>query len=162
MAEDTPAQTHTDRRKNETRLWLGILDVHSFIYPELNKRLKELTAISVSKFDVLAQLNRYPEGLSMGDLSARLKVSNGNVSGLVNRLRKDGLVDKTMSTDDRRSFVAVLTPAGQQRFAEAARVHTEVLGKCLSHLDTQTLEDTTAMLKSIVNMPDNKVPSQDE
>lgn len=158
MARD-PAPDTSDYRKDETRLWLGVLDVHSFVYPELNRQLKERTGISVSKFDVLAQLERYPEGLSMGELSARLKVSNGNVSGLVNRLRKDKLVDRSMSAGDRRSFVAVLTPEGRQRFEEAAAVHAKVLAKCFSHLDADSLAETIAMLKSIIKKPSGKAPT---
>ena len=95
----------------------------------------------------------------MGELSARLKVSNGNVSGLVNRLRKDELVDKSMSADDRRSFVAILTPAGRQRFQEAAKVHADVLAKCFLHLDADSLAKTTSMLKSIIKKPSDKVPT---
>lgn len=158
MARD-PAQDTSDYRKDETRLWLSVLDVYNYIYPEVNRQLKERTGISVSKFDVLAQLDRYPDGLSMGELSARLKVSNGNVSGLVNRLRKDELVDKSMSADDRRSFVAVLTPAGRQRFKEAAAIHADVLAKCFLHLDAENLAETIAMLKSIIKKPGGKGPT---
>tara|TARA_R110002124_G_scaffold51244_2_gene148163 strand:- start:204 stop:692 length:489 start_codon:yes stop_codon:yes gene_type:complete len=158
MARD-PSPDTSDFRKDETRLWLSVLDVYNVVYPELNRQLKERTGISISKFDVLAQLERYPDGLSMGELSARLKVSNGNVSGLVNRLRKDELVDKSMSADDRRSFVAILTPAGRQRFQEAAKVHADVLAKCFLHLDADSLAKTTSMLKSIIKKPSDKVPT---
>lgn len=161
MARD-PAQDSSTHRKDDTRLWLSVLDVYNFVYPEVNRQLKEQTGISVSKFDVLAQLARYPDGLSMGELSARLKVSNGNVSGLVNRLRKDELVDKSMSADDRRSFVAVLTPAGRQRFEEAAAVHADVLAKCFLHLDAKNLAETTAMLKSIIKKPGGKAPTDND
>ncbi|NIZ12056.1 MarR family winged helix-turn-helix transcriptional regulator [Phaeobacter sp. HF9A] len=158
MARD-PSSDTSDYRKDETRLWLSVLDVHNLVYPELNRQLKERAGISISKFDVLAQLERYPEGLSMGELSARLKVSNGNVSGLVQRLRKDKLVDKSMSAGDRRSFVAVLTPEGQQRFQEAAAVHAEVLADCFSHLNADRLTQTIAMLKSIIKKPSGKAPT---
>ncbi|QFT61178.1 Transcriptional activatory protein BadR (plasmid) [Sulfitobacter sp. THAF37] len=161
MARD-PASDPPDYRKDETRLWLSVLDVYNFVYREVNRQLKEQTGISVSKFDVMAQLARYPEGLSMGDLSTRLKVSNGNVSGLVNRLRKEELVDKSMSADDRRSFVAVLTPAGRQRFEEAAALHADVLAKCFGHLDSDRLGETTAMLKSIIKSPSGKAPADND
>ncbi|EBA06711.1 MarR family winged helix-turn-helix transcriptional regulator [Sagittula stellata] len=162
MTVRDPAQDTSDYRKDETRLWLSVLDAYNFVYPELNRQLKERSGISVSKFDVLAQLKRYPDGLSMGDLSARLKVSNGNVSGLVNRLRKDGLVDRSMSAEDRRSFVAVLTDAGQQRFEEAAKVHAAVLSECFRHLNAEDLAETTGVLKAIIRKPRDKgIPAND-
>lgn len=159
MARD-PSPDTSDFRKDETRLWLSVLAVYNVVYPELNRQLKERTGISISKFDVMAQLARYPDGLSMGELSTKLKVSNGNVSGLINRLRKEELVDKSMSADDRRSFVAVLTPGGRQKFEEAAALHADVLAACFLHLGRDRLAETTAMLKSIIKTPSGKAPTE--
>lgn len=152
----------SERRKNETRFWLSLLDCYGTIYPALNQHLKTETSISLAKFDVLAQLERFPDGLSMGALSEKLKVSNGNVSGLVNRLRRDGLVEKMMSKDDRRSFLAILTDAGRERFHKAAKLHADALAQCLLSVKDDTLDDTTAIIKSISDQANKEKVVDDE
>lgn len=147
MAVKDVTDRRADRRKNEIRLWLSVLDLHSFVYRELNKKLKSEAGISVAKFDVLVQLKRFPDGLSMGDLSAKLKVSNGNVSGLVNRLSNDALVDKSMSRNDRRSFVAVLTPEGHQKMEKATVVLHDVLARCFHAVGEDTIINATENLR---------------
>ena len=149
MVAENVIQNLSEQRKNETRLWLSLLDLHGKIYPELNRKLRERATISVAKFDVLVQLERFSKGLCMGDLSAKLKVTNGNVSGLVNRLCKDGLVEKTMSAEDRRSFVAILTPEGRERLELAKAVHSDVLSSCFLNVAEQDVVAATAMLTSI-------------
>ena len=91
------ANTTMDRQRTQTRLWLNVLRLHGLVFSDLNKRMLEETGLSLAKFDAMAQLDRNAEGLSMGQLSGALKVTNGNVSGLVNRLIKDGMVVKAMS-----------------------------------------------------------------
>lgn len=105
--------------------------------------------ISVTKFDALAQLHRYPEGLSMTTLSELLKVTNGNVSGLVARLLKDGLVERQMSLTDRRSFTTRLAPRGRQVFEAALLVHDAVLSDCLRAVPPQKLGDAAQLLRGI-------------
>ncbi|MEZ5913267.1 MAG: MarR family transcriptional regulator [Paracoccaceae bacterium] len=110
--------------------------------------MQDQTGVSLAKFDVLAQLVRSPDGLSMGKLSSALRVSNGNVSGLVNRLMKDGFVEKIMSDADRRSFTAKLTPLGAERFHQANTAHHEVLSRILQDLsDTELTAATDAVRK---------------
>ena len=96
----------TERQKAETRLWLQVLNVHRLIYDDLNATMLAGAGLSIPKFDALAHLYRYRDGLSMGELSKKMKVSNGNVSGLVARLQKDGYVDRKNAATDRRSFLA--------------------------------------------------------
>src|SRR5258708_7931623 len=109
--------------QQETRLWLQILSLHGDIFSSLNAVLNAEFGLSVAKFDVLAQLDRYKEGLALGQLSQNLKVSGGNVSGLVQRLLADALISKEMSREDRRSFIVRLTPKGEALFKKAVAVH---------------------------------------
>lgn len=138
-----------DRERQETRLWLGVLRVHSVVFAELNRRMQDQTGVSLAKFDVLAQLFRSPEGLSMGKLSSALRVSNGNVSGLINRLMKDGLVEKIMSDADRRSFTAKLTDLGSERFHCANAAHHEILGNILEDLSDAELASATDAIRTV-------------
>jgi DNA-binding MarR family transcriptional regulator len=133
----------------ETRFWLQILSLHSHIFSSLNSILHSKFGLSVAKFDVLAQLDRHKEGLALGQLSQNLKVSGGNVSGLVRRLLANGLISKKISSDDRRSFIVRLTPKGSALFQQASGIHKRHLVHCFENASAGELEATTAALKSL-------------
>jgi DNA-binding MarR family transcriptional regulator len=133
----------------ETRLWLQLLSLHGEIFASLNSMLSSEFGLSLAKFDVLAQLDRYPEGLALGQLSQNLKVSGGNVSGLVQRLLADDLISKEMSSEDRRSFIVRLTARGDALFRKAAGVHKKHLSKRLENVPAHELESGLSVLKSL-------------
>ncbi len=139
-----------ERRAAETRLWLQVLNLHRIVYADLNTALSERFGLSVPKFDVLSHLHRYPEGLAMGELSRKLKVSNGNVSGLIARLGKDGYLHKEMTKDDRRSFRARLTDHGRRVFEEALDVHRQVVAAAMASSPTPQIDRLTEGLKALV------------
>ncbi|MBR0853260.1 MarR family winged helix-turn-helix transcriptional regulator [Bradyrhizobium liaoningense] len=133
----------------ETRLWLQLLSLHGEIFASLNAMLGAEFGLSLAKFDVLAQLDRYREGLALGQLSQNLKVSGGNVSGLVQRLLADELISKEMSREDRRSFIVRLTPKGEQLFRKAADVHKKHLCKRLETIPTRELDVALSALRAL-------------
>jgi DNA-binding MarR family transcriptional regulator len=138
-----------DFGQRETRFWLQILSLHGNIFSSLNGLLSSQFGLSVAKFDVLAQLDRHQEGLALGQLSQNLKVSGGNVSGLVRRLLADDLISKTMSNDDRRSFIVRLTPKGNALFQTASAIHKEHLVQCFESVSAEELEAAALALKSL-------------
>ena len=101
---------------------------------------------TLPRFDVLAQLARVPEGLSMGDLSRRLMVSNGNVTDVMARLEKDGLVRRTPSPADRRTVKARLTGVGQKAFQEMAEPHEAWVAAMFSPLSREELATLIALM----------------
>jgi DNA-binding MarR family transcriptional regulator len=133
----------------ETRLWLQLLSLHGEIFASLNSALNSEFGLSLAKFDVLAQLDRYRDGLALGQLSQNLKVSGGNISGLVQRLLADDLISKEMSSEDRRSFIVRLTPKGEALFRKAADVHKKHLSKRLENISAQELDSALSMLRSL-------------
>jgi DNA-binding MarR family transcriptional regulator len=133
----------------ETRLWLQLLSLHGELFSSLNSELGAGFGLSLAKFDVLAQLDRYRDGLALGQLSQNLKVSGGNVSGLVQRLLADELISKEMSSEDRRSFIVRLTAKGDALFRKAADVHKKHLGKRLQNVSVQELDSALSVLKSL-------------
>lgn len=135
----------------ETRLWLQLLSLHGEIFASLNAVLSSEFALSLAKFDVLAQLDRYPDGMALGQLSQNLKVSGGNVSGLVQRLLADDLISKAMSSEDRRSFIVRLTPKGATLFRKAADVHKKHLSKRLENVPARELDTALSVLKSLAS-----------
>jgi DNA-binding MarR family transcriptional regulator len=133
----------------ETRLWLQLLSLHGDIFASLNSVLSSEFGLSLAKFDVLAQLDRYRDGLALGQLSQNLKVSGGNVSGLVQRLLADNLISKDMSSEDRRSFIVRLSPKGEALFRKAAEVHKKHLSKRLENVSAKELDSALTVLRSL-------------
>lgn len=133
----------------ETRLWLQLLSLHGDIFASLNSLLGSEFGLSLAKFDVLAQLDRDGNGLALGQLSQNLKVSGGNVSGLVQRLLADDLISKEMSSEDRRSFIVRLTPKGEALFRKAADVHKRHLSQRLENIPAKELETALSVLRSL-------------
>jgi len=107
----------------ELRVWLRLLLCTEMIEKRLRTRLRERFDTTLARFDVLAQLDRFPEGLMMGELSRRLMVTHGNVTGLIDRLTGEGLVERVAVPGDRRAQLVRLTPTGKENFAAMAPVH---------------------------------------
>jgi DNA-binding MarR family transcriptional regulator len=105
------------------KLWLRLLACSTQIEIEIRRRLRERFAVSLPRFDYLAQLYRHPDGLRMNALSRYLMVSGGNVTGLTDELEKDGLVCRDDDPDDRRSYRVRLTADGRRAFEGMAREH---------------------------------------
>ena len=116
------------------RLWLRLLTCTQLIEGQVRARLRERYATTLPRFDLMSQLWRYPEGLRMKDLSRHLMVTGGNVTGIVDPLEKEGLVERTAEPADRRAFRVRLTRAGRKAFAEMAAVHEEWIVELLGGL----------------------------
>lgn len=109
--------------KERLRLWLRMLRVTRQVEAELRERLRLEYDSTLPRFDVMAALQRDPDGLKMNELSRRLRVSNGNVTGIVERLVDDGAVERIALEGDRRATLVRLTEAGRRAFAEMATAH---------------------------------------
>jgi len=103
------------------RLWLRLLAATNEMERTLRRRLRTEFGTTLPRFDVLAALDRAPDGLSMSELSRRLMVTNGNTTMLVGALEKDGLVRRAVSIADRRSFTVALTETGPPGVSHAWR-----------------------------------------
>ena len=137
--------------KQRLRLWLRLLRVTRAMEAELRERLRVQFAITLPQFDVMAALARKSEGMSMTELSRTLIVSNGNVTGIIDRLVSDGLVARLPCARDRRALVVRLTPKGETQFAVCARAHQEWVDRLLSDFDTAEAE---IMIRHLDDLPD--------
>lgn len=126
--------------KQRLRLWLRLLRSTSAIKAELRERLRLQFAMTLPQFDVLAELARKESGMTMTELSRMLMVSNGNVTGIIDRLVADKLVARQAPAEDRRSFVVSLTPKGLAQFSTMAKAHEEWVSKLLSDFDPEEAE----------------------
>jgi DNA-binding MarR family transcriptional regulator len=107
----------------QLRLWLRLLTCAELIEDRVRGRLRTEFATSLPRFDVLAQLDRAAGGLTLSALSSRLMVSNGNVTGLIEAMARDGLVERRQNPADGRSALISATAAGQALFARMAPAH---------------------------------------
>jgi len=109
--------------KDELRLWLRMLTCTALIETEIRRRLRADFDTTLPRFDLLAQLFRTPDGLTLGELSRRMMVSNGNLTALSGRLEAEGLVERSPHATDRRATTLRLTARGRSDFAVQSAVH---------------------------------------
>ena len=105
------------------RLWLRLLACTNLVEAPLRTRLREQFRGSLPRFDLMAQLDRQPGGMKMRELSRRLMVTGGNVTGLTDRLVAEGLVERQDDPADRRAWTVQLTAEGRRQFRAMARAH---------------------------------------
>jgi DNA-binding MarR family transcriptional regulator len=120
-----PAHDDGGSEHIEIRIWLRLLACSTHIENVLKSRLRRDFATSLARFDVLAQLDRFEHGLTMTELSRRLLVSNGAVTGLVDKLVADKLVVREDHSTDKRTVIVQLTPEGRAQFRKMALRHEE-------------------------------------
>ena len=147
----TPDSDRTGADQAELRLWLRLLACSNLIEREVRGRMRREFAITLPRFDVLAQLNRAPDGLSMGELSDHLMVSAGNITGLIGRLAAEGLVERSSRPGDRRTVHVRLTEAGKRAFDAMTPTHHAWIADLLGGLDRrdrQALYDLLGRLKT--------------
>jgi DNA-binding MarR family transcriptional regulator len=120
------------------RLWLRLLTCTTLIEGKVRARLREEFATTLPRFDLLAQLERYPDGLKMGELSQRMMVTGGNVTGITDQLVKEGLVERVPLPGDRRALKVRLTRVGRRSFSGMAKAHERWIVDLLAGLsDTE-------------------------
>ena len=135
-----PARVPRTMSKQRLRVWLRLLRGSRAIEGTLRERLRARFNMTLPQFDVMAALARSERGMTMTELSRKLMVSNGNVTGIIDRLVNDKLVLRQAPAEDRRSFVVRLTPKGEAQFEIVARAHEEWVNKLLSDFDLDETE----------------------
>jgi DNA-binding MarR family transcriptional regulator len=119
---DMEARAHSEHPE-ALRLWLRLLTCTQIVEKRVRSRLRERFDTTLPRFDLMAQLERSPEGLKMNELSRRMMVTGGNVTGITDQLAAEGLVDRVDVEGDRRAYRVRLTAKGRKLFNEMARQH---------------------------------------
>ena len=119
---DHEFRAHADQHAS-LRLWLRLLSCTTRVEDKIRQKLRESFDITLPRFDLMAQLERHPDGLSMGELSRRMMVTGGNITTIVDQLEKEKLVLREVGANDRRSFTVKLTQAGKDAFTDMAIAH---------------------------------------
>ncbi len=126
--------------KNRLRLWLKLLKGSRLIEDEIRRRLRADCGSTLPRFDVMSTLARFPEGLKMSEISMLLRVSNGNVTGIVDRLAEEGLAVRAAVQGDRRAHRVHLTPEGRSVFDAHAAAHEAWIDEMLGGLNADDVD----------------------
>ena len=146
---ETVALERPSDHKIELRLWLRLLTCATMVETMVRTRLRARFDVTLPRFDLMAQLYKAEDGMTLGDLSRRMMVSNGNVTGLVERLVADGQVEREAHPQDRRATVVRLTPAGRQAFAAMAAEHEGWVAEAFAGLDAA---DQAALMRGLARL----------
>ncbi len=122
-AYDQPSTGGVDLEHSELRVWLRLLTCTTLIENQVSSRLRSNFDTTLPRFDLMAQLARFPEGLGMGELSERMMVSGGNITGITDNLERDDLVERVTPPEDRRTKRVRLTARGRAAFTKMAAEH---------------------------------------
>ena len=146
LDSETKASEHSEDHGDELRLWLRLLTCTTLIEGEVRRRLRDDFDVTLPRFDLMAQLDRAPNGMTLGELSQRMMVSNGNVTGLAERLVEQGLLDRRPSPNDRRAQIVSLTAEGRRAFRTMARTHEDWIAQLFAGLDATEIDQLMALL----------------
>ena len=134
--------------KARLRLWIRLLRATRLIEGELRERFKSRFAATLPRFDVMAALCRHPDGMLMSEISRFLMVSNGNVTGIIDRLVADEMVVRARRDGDRRTSFVRLTGKGKSAFKKMAAAHEYWIDDLLQKIAAREADELSVKLKS--------------
>lgn len=141
------AETRAERDDHGAiRLWLRMLATNRLVETRTRRLLQERYATTLPRFDLMAQLEREPKGLRMSELSKRMMVTGGNVTGITDGLAKEGLVERVADARDRRAWLVRLTPTGKRAFAAMAVEHERWIVESFKELSGREMATMAALL----------------
>jgi DNA-binding MarR family transcriptional regulator len=146
LDSETKAVELPEHHGDELRLWLRLLTCTTLIEGEVRSRLRERFDVTLPRFDLMAQLDKVPEGMTLSDVSKRMMVSNGNVTGLVERLVESGHLDRRTSGSDRRVQMIRLTRLGRAEFRKMAAEHELWIADLFSDLSSKDVRELMRLL----------------
>ena len=145
---DMEARAHSEHPE-ALRLWLRLLTCTQLVEKDVRGRLRERFDTTLPRFDLMAQLERAPDGLKMIELSRRMMVTGGNVTGITDQLAREGLVDRVGVEGDRRAYRVRLTPKGRKLFHEMAQQHEQWIVDAFSALSERELATLHRLLGKV-------------
>ena len=152
----------TDDNHQSLKLWLRMLSCTTLIETEIRSRLRLEFGITLPRFDLMAQLDRHPEGLRMGELSKRMMVTSANVTGIVNLLEQEDLVAREAVPGDGRAYRIRLTANGRRAFKRMAARHEAWIIELMAGLDASERAALLALLSTMKRglAPPRQTPHQ--
>lgn len=132
--------------KIELRLWLRLLTCTTLVEDTVRSRLRDRFGVTLPRFDLMAQLRKAPEGMTLTELSSRMMVSNGNLTALVERMAEAGQIRRWRDDVDRRVVKVALTVEGERDFAEMASAHGDWIAALFADLDDREIAALMSLL----------------
>jgi DNA-binding MarR family transcriptional regulator len=148
VSSPLPSSRRAGDSKSRLRLWIRLLRATRLVEGETRERFKSRFNVTLPRFDVMAALYQKPGGMLMSEISRFLLVSNGNVTGIVDRLVKDKFVVRAQRDGDRRTSFVRLTAKGRAAFSEMAAAHESWINELLGGITVRDAEHLTANLQS--------------
>ena len=150
-----PESHYTERQRESLKLWIELLRYSNKLEQLIDDKLRQNYGQNISRFDVLSQLVREQEdGLTVGELAGRLIASKGNITGLLDRMKKDDLIQKQAKSDDRRSYLVHITDKGLKLFKDMAGNNAKWIEQALQSIDIDHMKDFTLFLSNSRNSLD--------
>ncbi len=145
---DMEARGHSEHPE-ALRLWLRLLTCTQLVEKQVRTQLREQFDTTLPRFDLMAQLERSPEGLKMNELSRRMMVTGGNVTGITDQLVNEGLVERVEVAGDRRAYRVKLTARGRKQFDEMAHRHEGWIVAAFEGLSAREIESLHRLLGKV-------------
>jgi DNA-binding MarR family transcriptional regulator len=145
---DMEARAHSEHPE-ALRLWLRLLTCTQIVEKQVRSQLRGRFETTLPRFDLMAQLERAPDGLKMSELSRRMMVTGGNVTGITDQLVAEGLVDRVDVEGDRRAWRVRLTPKGRKLFHEMAAQHERWILEAFASLSEKEISTLHKLLGKV-------------
>jgi DNA-binding MarR family transcriptional regulator len=145
---DLEARAHSEHPE-ALRLWLRLLTCTQLIEKQVRNELRSQFATTLPRFDLMSQLERSPEGLKMNELSRRMMVTGGNVTGITDQLVSEGLVERINVEGDRRAWRVRLTARGRKLFNEMAQQHEDWIVEAFAGLSGKEIAQLHKLLGKV-------------
>ena len=145
---DMEAQSHSEHPQ-ALRLWLRLLTCTQLVEKQVRNNLREQFDTTLPRFDLMAQLQRNPDGLKMNELSRRMMVTGGNVTGITDQLVVEGLVERMDVDGDRRAYCVRLTVQGRKTFADMAKRHEDWIVSAFAVLTAKEVDALYKLLGKV-------------
>jgi len=145
---DIEARAHSEHPE-ALRLWLRLLTCTQLVEKQVRTLLRDRFDTTLPRFDLMAQLERSPDGLKMNELSRRMMVTGGNVTGITDQLVAEGLVERIEVQGDRRAYCVRLTPKGRRQFHDMARQHEDWIVEAFAGLTEKEIATLHKLLGKV-------------
>ncbi len=145
---DLESRAHAEN-PDELRLWLRLLTCTQLIEKRVRLGLRTEFETTLPRFDLMAQLEREPHGMKMGELSRRMMVSGGNITTITDQLVKEGWVERVDEAGDRRAWRVQLTDQGRAYFHDMAKAHERWIVNAFETLSLKEIQTIHKLLHKI-------------
>jgi DNA-binding MarR family transcriptional regulator len=145
---DMEARAHSEHPE-ALRLWLRMLTCTQLVEKQIRGGLRAQFDTTLPRFDLMAQLERASGGLKMSELSRRMMVTGGNVTGITDQLVAEGLVERVDVEGDRRAYRVRLTTKGRRQFNDMAQQHERWIVEAFSALSEKDIATLHKLLGKV-------------